>query len=278
MVGQISPSARWDVNNSKLSPQRTDTPEDSSAGYSHAVPRYSYDEITERIRALITQQKETPRSVQLAVGISKDKWSRKMRGAGSTFSFEEISLIATFLRAPLGWPFVEYDYAKAMHDSTQRSEKLNEFLRAIDDFDLEREYRKYVEILRSAHDAEVLRDAEEAWFAGLPPERQREGRARHDKVLREKQIQAAKWSVMAESTYRWIRAMTLSKWGETEGVEILKRLEAGGTLTVDEKRRPEVIYEETIDAIDAARPPDLLDEHRPEPKRHRRREPPPKKR
>jgi len=69
--------------------------------------RYDEREIGRRIEA-----RRRARGVPVAAlcevcGFDKSSWSRKTRVDRSSFTFQEISLIAEALCAPRGWPFIE---------------------------------------------------------------------------------------------------------------------------------------------------------------------------
>jgi transcriptional regulator with XRE-family HTH domain len=76
--------------------------------------RYSDEAVTERIEKARKKLGITNKEVAERVGIPLDRWSRKMRGAGNSFTLAEIAAVADALESPAGWPFVDWDYAQAM--------------------------------------------------------------------------------------------------------------------------------------------------------------------
>lgn len=50
------------------------------------------------------------------VAMTKDAWSRKIRGE-TRFTFEELDKISDFFEAPHGWPFIDWHYAEALRDA-----------------------------------------------------------------------------------------------------------------------------------------------------------------
>jgi hypothetical protein len=165
--------------------------------YDSGVPRYSYEEIVERIRRGIRDREETPKSVQMAAGISKDKWSRKMRGAGSTFTFEELSLISTYLHAPAGWPFVDWEYADGIQRVQEFREARNTFgpyinaaanitlfaSEPLDQARLEETEEKIARARLDVMSAEKEREAAVQWFESLPVSARRRHEQAHQKNL-----------------------------------------------------------------------------------------------
>ena len=106
--------------------------------YHLAVPHYAYAEIVGRILERVRASGKPLKEIHGAVGISKDQWSRKqnvqvggMRGKGSTFTYEELSRIATYFGADPGWPFIDWDLASANRRAADALKSLGESARPL---------------------------------------------------------------------------------------------------------------------------------------------------
>jgi hypothetical protein len=84
-------------------------------GYSPRVPakkgrspggRFDEREISARVEKLRRDRGVEVKEICAAIGLEKWDWSRKVRLDRSTFSIRELGLIADYLDAPTGWPFV----------------------------------------------------------------------------------------------------------------------------------------------------------------------------
>lgn len=72
--------------------------------------RYSTDRVCDEIEAALSARDLDDKEVAVAVGISQPQFSHKLRTRkGSSWRIEELGLIADFLKAPPGWPFVPWD-------------------------------------------------------------------------------------------------------------------------------------------------------------------------
>jgi hypothetical protein len=70
--------------------------------------RFDYEQIVRRVEEHRARVGMPAKQLYEAVGLSGDKWYRKVRGQGSTFTLDEFGAIADVLEAPEGWPFVEW--------------------------------------------------------------------------------------------------------------------------------------------------------------------------
>lgn len=87
---------------------------------------YSYEAVLSRVKEKVRlefggpgdrRQKaiyEDPR-----VAMTKDAWSRKIRGE-TRFTFEELDKVADFFGASHGWPFIDWHYAEALRNANAR--------------------------------------------------------------------------------------------------------------------------------------------------------------
>lgn len=75
------------------------------------ISRYSMKETCLRIQKAAARSRPPLRDKEMAAaaGLTKDKYSRKIRMSRSTFTLEELGLIADFFDAPPGWPVVDAD-------------------------------------------------------------------------------------------------------------------------------------------------------------------------
>jgi predicted transcriptional regulator len=76
--------------------------------------RYTHEAVAKRIAEAVKQAGLTNKEVADRAAIPLDRWSRKIRVAGNSFTLEEVSRVADALEAPDGWPFVDWDYAAEM--------------------------------------------------------------------------------------------------------------------------------------------------------------------
>lgn len=53
----------------------------------------------------------TQKEAAVAVGLTQDQWSHKVRMVINAFTVEELGRIADLFHAPRGWPFIEWDEA-----------------------------------------------------------------------------------------------------------------------------------------------------------------------
>jgi hypothetical protein len=81
--------------------------------YSPRVPakkgrggRFDEREIAARVEKLRRDRGVEVKAICAAIGLEKWDWSRKVRLDRSSFSIAELGLIADYLDAPTGWPFV----------------------------------------------------------------------------------------------------------------------------------------------------------------------------
>lgn len=84
------------------------------------TPRYPYEDICRRVVEAMRATGRPAKAVYTELGFGPFLWSKKIRGAGSTFSIGELGQIAEYFSAPRGWPFVDWDAASA----TERAEHL----------------------------------------------------------------------------------------------------------------------------------------------------------
>lgn len=68
--------------------------------------RFDEREISARVEKLRRDRGVEVKEICAAVGLEKWDWSRKVRLDRSSFSIQELGLIADYLDAPTGWPFV----------------------------------------------------------------------------------------------------------------------------------------------------------------------------
>lgn len=78
--------------------------------------RYSYEAVTEEIeRALSSDAARskgiTQKDVAFHCNLTEAQFSHRMRGVYSQFEVEHFGAIADFLKAPAGWPFVQWNEA-----------------------------------------------------------------------------------------------------------------------------------------------------------------------
>ena len=79
---------------------------------------------TRRIEDLRLQRGLTASELARRIGLPKHPFSRKVRIEGSTFSVEELGLIADALEAPPGWPFLEPEMGELLAASMKVLAKL----------------------------------------------------------------------------------------------------------------------------------------------------------
>jgi hypothetical protein len=104
--------------------------------YRVSVDRYRYGDILRRIRRAMEAVGDDgmpPKVMQDKIGMTKDQWSRKMTvnpegtgGKRTSFNLEEYSRIADALGAPNGWPFIEWEVAKANADAFEALRSLGD--------------------------------------------------------------------------------------------------------------------------------------------------------
>jgi hypothetical protein len=93
---------------------------DLLAFYQLRVVTYDYASIARRIEEAIAALPEAERARKVflpKIAITDDQWSRKINleaARPGRFTYEEITRIANFLQAPLGWPFMEWSQADAL--------------------------------------------------------------------------------------------------------------------------------------------------------------------
>jgi hypothetical protein len=68
--------------------------------------RYDEREIAARVEKLRKGRKVEVKTICAAVGLEKWDWSRRVRLDRSSFTIPELSAIADYLHAPIGWPFI----------------------------------------------------------------------------------------------------------------------------------------------------------------------------
>lgn len=73
--------------------------------------RYSMKRACANIELAMGRSKPQIQNKELAqaIGLSEDVFSRKLRQARSSFTLEELGLVADFFGAPPGWPMVDAD-------------------------------------------------------------------------------------------------------------------------------------------------------------------------
>jgi hypothetical protein len=68
--------------------------------------RYDLREIVARIDRLMRLRNMSPKEVFEEIGMKKADWSKKIHNNESSFTIGELDAIATVLKAPPGWPFL----------------------------------------------------------------------------------------------------------------------------------------------------------------------------
>jgi hypothetical protein len=63
------------------------------------------EEIADRLRV---RGRGSRKEVALAIGLTEQAFSHKMRGVYTSLDIEEIGRIATYLDAPTGWPWISW--------------------------------------------------------------------------------------------------------------------------------------------------------------------------
>lgn len=69
--------------------------------------RYDIREITVRVDRLRAKRGVEAKDIYTLLGIDKSTWSNKMKMKRSALSIVEVGIIADFLDAPTGWPFID---------------------------------------------------------------------------------------------------------------------------------------------------------------------------
>jgi hypothetical protein len=82
--------------------------------------RYSPFDIGRRVENRRRDLGVTVAELCAVLDFDKADWSRKWRCSGSSFTIAEVSVIADYLKAPVGWPFIPEEMAELLERMTPR--------------------------------------------------------------------------------------------------------------------------------------------------------------
>lgn len=85
--------------------------------------RYHLAEITARVEAERVRLGIPVAQIARAVGMPREYWYKKCAMKQTTFSVEELGLIADEFQAPIGWPFLDRDHAEHLERLLEREGK-----------------------------------------------------------------------------------------------------------------------------------------------------------
>lgn len=79
--------------------------------------------ITSRIKRRVEASEIPAKALYDLLGIEKWVWSKKINFNESSFNYREISILADTLDAPVGWPFIDDDWAEDFQAYMDRRKK-----------------------------------------------------------------------------------------------------------------------------------------------------------
>jgi hypothetical protein len=78
-------------------------------------PRYTLERVATEIEEQIRRRgRGSQKDAAIGIGLSEQAFSHKQTGTHSNWSVEELGRLATYWKAPVGWPWVPWDEGEAL--------------------------------------------------------------------------------------------------------------------------------------------------------------------